>query len=285
MNSFGGRVVVMDYREEDRTEHRGWFDRLHLGWPALFLAGWLLYEFTAQPGLAALVACAKFGWTDVRTAFWLRRVDPDRPRGRTCFWSYIAYGLWKVAVMATLTMIVLGFLSVLVDRGRGQPPANNGFSPVLNGVLTAAVLGFGLSLPAHYIALWSALRNNVRIWQGHAPNRARKERFWPPRHGQINAAPFVFFTLSFVTLWVIVLLLVGLVLIARANIAWEAILLCAVLVSIGMLVMGFLSLFTRPPREYGAPWLFARSPRECWDAKEEEEVYETPAMEEGMNHA
>src|SRR6185312_8713422 len=160
----------MEWKHEDETERGGWLGRLHLSWPALFLAGWLLYEFTAQPGPAALVACAKFGWPDVRTAFWLRRVDPDRLRGRACFWSYLTFALWKVAMMATVAMIVIGFLSVIFDRLQRQPPANNnGVSPVLGGALAAAAIGFGLSFPTTYIALWLALRSGIRLWLGHAP--------------------------------------------------------------------------------------------------------------------
>jgi hypothetical protein len=279
-------VIVMDRGDEERTEQRGWFDRLHLSWPMLLLAGWLMYEFTAQPGLAALVACAKFGWSDVRTAFWLRRVDPDRPRGQTCFWAYLAFSLWKVAMMATITMIAIGFFSVILEHIQRQPPANpNDVSPVLVGVLTAAMLGFGLSLPAHYIALWLARRNGIRIWLGKAPNQARKELFWPPQHGQVNAAPFVFFTLSFVTLWVILLLFVGLVLIVGANVAWQAIVLCGVLVSLGLLAMGCVSASYRSLREQGVPWLFARSPQECWVAAEDEQVYQAPTAEEEMSEA
>jgi hypothetical protein len=76
----------------------------------------LLYECTAQPGLAAAVACAKFGWADLRSVLWLRRVDPDRRRGATCFWGYLTFGLWKVAVASTLAMILLGTLAQVANR-------------------------------------------------------------------------------------------------------------------------------------------------------------------------
>src|SRR5690348_799120 len=109
-------MAVVD-RPDERTgspaEDRGW--RFPLSWTVLILLGWLLYECTAQPALAAAVACAKFGWADVRAAFWLRRVDPDRRRGATCFWCYLTFGLWKVAVMSILVMILLGFLGSLFD--------------------------------------------------------------------------------------------------------------------------------------------------------------------------
>ena len=72
----------MELRYEEEPERRGWVSRLHLSWPMLFVAGWLLYEFTAQPGFGTLVACVKFGWADVRTALWLRRLR-SRPPQRT----------------------------------------------------------------------------------------------------------------------------------------------------------------------------------------------------------
>src|SRR4051812_15316482 len=96
---------------------------VHVSWSALFLLGWLLYEATSQPGLAAAVTCAKFGWSDWRAAWWLRRVDPDWRRGRTCFWFYLAFGLWKVAVMALLFMFLLVQLAAALARG------NPGWAP------------------------------------------------------------------------------------------------------------------------------------------------------------
>lgn len=242
----------------------------------LFLAGWLLYEFTAQPGLAALVACAKFGWADVRAAVWLRRVDPDRPRGRTCFWAYLTYGLWKVAVMATLTMIALGLFNVFLDRAARPPQANNGFSPVLGGALAAAMMGFGLSLPAAYVALWSALRNGVRVWLGHAPVRARKERFWPPSQGGINATPFVGFTILILTMWLIVFTAGVLGAVFQPVGVW---LLVFLLGTLGFVLLAMIVLFRV------SLLVIARSPRECWIALEGEEVYQVQGAEERVSEA
>lgn len=242
----------------------------------LFLAGWLLYEFTAQPGLAALVACAKVGWADVRTALWLRRVDPDRGRGRTCFWAYLTYGLWKVAVMATLTMIVLGMFGTLFDRAARPPQGNNGFSPVFGGALAAMAIGFGLSFPTTYVALWSALRNGVRLWLGQAPTRARKERFWPPQHGSVNAALYVGFTSLMMTLWLMVFLagVLG-VLLQPAGVALLVFLL-GTLVSIVLVILIHFRISYR---------VIANSPQECWIALEGEEVYQVQDAEERMSEA
>jgi hypothetical protein len=266
----------MESRHAEKTERRGWFGRLHLSWPMLFLAGWLLYEFTAQPGLAALVACAKFGWADLRTALWLRRVDPDRGRGRTCFWAYLTYGLWKVAVMATLTMIALGLFSALFDRAARPPQPNNGISPVFGGALAAAAIGFGLSFPTTYIALWSALRNGVRLWLGHAPVRARKERFWPPHHGGLNAAPFVGFTGLILTLWLIVFTAGVLAAVIQPAGVEVLVFLLGTLAAIILAIVLFFRISLRT---------IARSPQECWIAVEDEEAYQVRGTEERMSEA
>jgi hypothetical protein len=266
----------MKPRYEEEMECRGWFSRLHLSWPMLFVAGWLLYEFTAQPGLGALVACTKFGWADVRTAFWLRRVDPDRRRGQTCFWAYVTYGLWKVAVMATLAMIALGVLNAILICVRGQPLGNGNLAEVFMGTMAAAAIGFGLSCLTFYIALWSAWRNGVRIWLGHAPSQALKERFWPPRHGRINAAPFVFLTAIIVTLWMLLIFMITLLIVWMPGGFWMPSIIALMLV---ILVFGVLVLRDATRR------LFADAPQECWSAEEGEEVYEASAWEERISEA
>ncbi len=266
----------MDERAND-SERRGWMSRVHLSWPMLIAAGWLLYEITAQPGLGALVACAKFGWVDVRAAFWLRRVDPDRWRGRTCFWAYLSYGLWKTAIMATLTMIAMGLFGVLLDQAARRPPVNNGFSPVLEGMLAAAMIGFGLSFPITHLALWSARRNGVRIWLGRAPHVARAERFWPPTHGKINAAPFVGITCIIVTLWFLLLVWGGgMALVVPMGPIGTMIYISASLCFILRLLLGIIRNFSQ---------VFATSPQECWSLEESESVYQIRSADEGTNAA
>ena len=57
----------------DEARPRPW--RLRLSWPVVLLLAWLVYEFTALPGLAAAVTCWKFGWADFLAARWLRRAE------------------------------------------------------------------------------------------------------------------------------------------------------------------------------------------------------------------
>jgi hypothetical protein len=231
--------------------------RHSLSWYALFLVGWLLYEYTSQPGLAAAVTCAKFGWADWRSAWWLRRVDPDERRGRTCFRFYLAYGLWKVALMASVVMFVLLVISSAVRRRPAGAPGG-GMSPAVAGVLAAAGVGFGLSFFMTYLSLWSALRNRVKVWLGAAPHLARTRRYWPPSSGQHNAAPFVTVTTLVITLWFAVFgaAQAGMVLgPGPATLALLALLALASPLTVFVL-------------KYLERRVFARRPEECWPPDE-----------------
>src|SRR6266566_1511806 len=88
------------HEANERRSARRW--RGAFTWTGLLVVGWALYELTTQPALGAVAVCLKFGWEDFRTARWLRRRDPDRRRGRACFWLYVGNGLWKTAVVAVV---------------------------------------------------------------------------------------------------------------------------------------------------------------------------------------
>jgi len=230
----------------------------HLNWTTLVLLGWLLYELTSQPGPAAAVACAKFGWSDVRAAFWLRRVDPDRRRGAACFWWYITFALWKVAVMSVLCVFVIGFIAGLLPRAANGPPGARPVLGVLQGVGSAVGIGFGLSFLCGYIALWSALRNGVRVWLGSAPHRARGERHWPPSPGQVNFVPFVTFTTLVFSIAFVGIALVGTILAFnwQPQGPWAAFLLTTLMLSsVGTLIVAFAAVSRR---------IVAQTPQECW---------------------
>ncbi len=239
---------------DDEAPTRPW--HIHISWYAVILAGVLLYEMTAQPGLAAAVTCSKFGWRDWRVALWLRRVDPDWKRGRTCFWFYLSFGLWKVALLATLMMMLL---LLAMSPGCRVLPGGNKLSPAIVGVLTAAGLGFGCSFLLTYLGMALALRHRVKVWLGLAPVLARQQRYWPPEGGQHNAAPFVIITTLILTLW---LALVGMALLAaqfgraRGGV-------------VGLIALTFLALAspaTLIVLKYLEGRIFARSPAECWPA-------------------
>jgi hypothetical protein len=261
-------MAAMDQHDgvlESSAGRRAW--RFSLSWTALILIGILVYECTSQPALAAAIACAKFAWADIKAAFWLRRVDPDRSRGIACFWGYLTFGLWKTAVMATCVIALLGFLNSLIDP-KPRPGPNNGPSPVLGGALATAAIGFGLSFPTAYVALWHALRRGVRVWLGSAPHRARLGRFWPPRHGQVNFAPYVAFTTLIITVWFAVVVFIGLM------VAWQPRGPAGIGVSLVLLIGFIASVFTLCTGL--ATRIFARTPQECWPIEPGESAYQAP---------
>jgi hypothetical protein len=200
------------------------------------------------------VACAKFGWADAHTAWWLRRVDPDRRRGITCFWWYLTFGVWKVALTATLTMAVLTWCVFVFGA---PPPGNLPPSPVLYGALIAAGCGFGLSFLSSYVAMWAALRNGLRIWLGIAPHRARARCFWPPCHGQTNFVPYVTLTTMFFTIAVFLAALV---------VGWACVDWMRQGPVAGLLVLPAVGLTSGTSLVFQALCrrLVARSPEECW---------------------
>jgi hypothetical protein len=231
---------------------------VHLSWTTVIVLGWLLYELTSQPALAAGVACAKFGWSDLKVAFWLRRVDPDRQRGIACFWWYITFALWKVAVMAVLAAFLISSISAARDGPPNPAVPPKPVSPVLQGVAVAMGVGFGLSLLASYVAMWSALRHGICVWLGSAPHRARTERYWPPCEGKVNFAFYVTFTTLVMTIPLISGLVVGGILLLNAPPPgpWGAFLvLTLTLLSISGLVIAF-PIVTRR--------MVAQTPQECW---------------------
>src|ERR1700733_2601344 len=79
--------------------------RLPFTWLGLLAVAWVIVELTHQPALGAVAVCLKFGWEDFRTARWLYHTDTQLWRRRSTFWLYLAWGLWKTAVVAFLMSI------------------------------------------------------------------------------------------------------------------------------------------------------------------------------------
>src|SRR5262249_49520249 len=87
-------------KEPDRLRHRS---NIVL-WAVFIGSAILLFELTAQPVLSVPILCAKFGWEDFRTAWWLWRSDPYRARGRTHFWLFLANGLLRIVIFAAVLL-------------------------------------------------------------------------------------------------------------------------------------------------------------------------------------
>jgi hypothetical protein len=158
--------------------------RLPLGWLGVLAVGWVLYELTARPMVGVMAVCVKFGWEDFRSAIWLRRRDPWPYRGRTCFWLYLASGLWKTAAAAFLVGVgyffVFDFMRKMAARPAG-PQAD--LREAILGAVMANAAGLAFAAQALAYALWLARRRQLRLWLGGAAHRARRQDFWPPGLG------------------------------------------------------------------------------------------------------
>jgi hypothetical protein len=242
---------------------------VHLSWTTLIVLGWVLYELTSQPAIGAGVACTKFGWDDIRAAFWLRRMDPDRRRGVACFWWYITFALWKVAVMAVLAALLIGFITTAIEGPPKPAVRPRPVSPVILGVAVAMAVGFGLSLLTSYVALWSALRGGVRVWLGPAPHHARTERYWPPSEGKVNFAFYVTFTTMVLSIPLLCTLFGSVITFCTPWLGpWSAfLLLTGTLLSIGGIIVAFSVIARR---------VVARAPLECWPRIPGEVAREVP---------
>jgi hypothetical protein len=167
------------YQEDNPPKQTGSFLTL----PALFAVAWIIYEVTHEPSFAALAMCLKFGWEDFRTAWWLRRTDPDRGRARACAWLYLAAGLWQTAIIG----VAMVFLTVaLTEVVQVQQGGVRDILSLIQGATVAIVFGFILSTVATVIALICAARAKVRPWLNGAVHFARRRGEWPPLYGRRN---------------------------------------------------------------------------------------------------
>ncbi len=161
---------------ENETPARRWTD--HISWGATLPVGWLIYELTARPSFAIVVACAKFGWNDFLTAHWLLRTDPDRGRGRTCFWFYVASGLWKITVAAFVTtgLILTAWVAMSGKAPRG----------LIDASLTAAI-GISLLAVVPLIGVINARVYKVKVWVDSSIHPYRRHNVWPPQASGFNS--------------------------------------------------------------------------------------------------
>jgi hypothetical protein len=221
-------------------------------WTGLILVGWLLYELTAQPALGVVGVCLKFGWEDFRTAWWLRRRDPERHRGQACFWLYVANGLWKAAVVA----FVMGFAMGMVADQIPGPRRARALAEVVGAIVVTTVFGFALSGLAALRAIWLARRWGLRLWLHSAVHRACWRDAWPPgriQAGQSNRLGCLLFTGVLLAL----ILLIVAVFVPRLGGRTELLF----GVACGLLGTSSLVLFFRACSLSG-PW--AESAADCW---------------------
>jgi hypothetical protein len=246
------------FPETDETPAKPWHGAI--AWTGLLAAGLILYEFTNQPAVGMAALCFKFGWQDFRTARWLRRFDRNSARGSACWWLYVAWGLWKIGIVAFLVnALIIGgipFLIMLpVIRNRPGPPPQLTQSMLGAGLML--LTGMGLSALATVWSMVRASRNDLKLWLHGSVRSARKHAYWPPYEDermQGNMIGVLQLT-GFLSLLVIVLPLAGYLMHLvgiGGNFGWAP----------GCILIGV----------WPAGWIWtrmshrvtARSPAECW---------------------
>jgi hypothetical protein len=162
-----------DAPPDERPARRRW--RLPLSWVGLVAVACVLYELTQSPALASVLVCLKFGWEDFLVARWLSRHDPLRCRRHATFWLYVAWGLWKTALVAFL--MSLGFALVTPPNApAGVPQALFAFA----GTFLLTLVALGLSMVMTGLAVLGAWYGGFRLWLDRAVHRARRHDDWPP---------------------------------------------------------------------------------------------------------
>jgi hypothetical protein len=251
-------MLVGELMQEEAVAPQGRW-RFPFTWLGLLALAWIIIELTHQPALGAVAVCLKFGWEDFQAARWLWRVDPDRWRRRSTFYLYLAWGLWKTALVAFLMSI--GFAIVTPGKaGLGAPPPAALLAFL--GTFLTTLAGFALSALMTGMAVACAWRGGVRLWLDSAVHRARRLGCWPPAvccEGRRNRLGVLLLTaLGLGFLFVLVVLL-------TAAVGGAAgVLLCFIL-SITAPVAMLLS------RELISHKVWADSPYECWDELPEDE--------------
>jgi hypothetical protein len=160
-------------RDEERPPGRRW--RFPFGLVGLVAIACALYELTQSPALASVLVCLKFGWEDFLAARWLSRHDPLPGRRNATFYLYVAWGLWKTALVAFLMSLAFALVTP-PNAPAGIPQALIAFASTF--VLTLAALGLSMLMTA--LAVVGAWYGGFRLWLDRAVHRARRHDDWPP---------------------------------------------------------------------------------------------------------
>jgi len=182
---------MMDEHPADPPPARPWW-RTPVIWGLVLSIAVVAYEITAQPALAVCTVSLKMGWGRFVTAFWLRRRDPNRGRGRACFWLYIASGFAVAALTGFALLLAFPFFMPKQANGpaAGANAPPNPVVEAFTGASIAWLLGMILASAALLIALLLARRYHVRLWLHGDVGLARERGEWPPTYGRNNQAAF-----------------------------------------------------------------------------------------------
>jgi hypothetical protein len=225
-------------------------------WPGFFIFAWVIYEYTSQVSLSVTFCCIKFGWAYFRTAFWLRRTDPDRARGKVGFWIYFAGGLWAAAMVGFILMFVYVAVHSVNLRQAGPPPEF-----VEAGLV--ALFGFLISGVATLRALGLALWHRKKIWLNASVHQCRALNIWPPTSAGQNQASSIILTSLVLT---VIPTMVVAIFLMDAKLGQMAQVVGDFLAKLLFVCMFFLPpLFLLVARDYLQRRVLARDAGECWN--------------------
>lgn len=246
------------------------FGRNNTVWFLVVAIGFVIFELTAQRAVVAVAVCSKFGIPDFLNAFWVRRTDPLRARGKTCFWFCLSQGLWKTTCVAFVAMLMFIVLSQLLGARGGPPP---GFV----GTAMTFLIGFILASLTTVIGSVIARIGGLRVWIDGGLTAARREKKFPPEPGQANR---IHWLLAGAMILPVVIFLIATLIVAgaRPNAIGNA---------VGVLV----GLFLLPASIFGggllvAKAVVARDFDECWSRQSRKRgmTLEELAEQEGILH-
>jgi hypothetical protein len=184
---FDGRSDEFPFDPPSRRGNR-------LAWFLVGVLSLVVFELTADPALAVVVGCLKFGWDELATARWLRRTDPDRIRGRVTARFYAAWSLWRITGIAIVLMLVAAFaLGPILEMRRARGAIVPDVPPEFVTAALVAFFGLAATCLTSALAVSSARWNRIKVWVGPEAKLARRSGIWPPgsvagKTGETNLA-------------------------------------------------------------------------------------------------
>ena len=262
-----------DVFEIEQSTSPGLWERLPW-WLILSVAG-LVAELTNRPSMGVVVLCLKFGWSDFLTAFWLRRNDTDLAHGTTCFWFYVAAGMWRICLWSFLFFIVtLAAFGWFLEQRKQAQPAMKGQAHEFETELEAcAGMWFTSAFIATSLTIFStvrACRQNKKVWLSSSLSQSRTQAEWPPNPPQSRSNQLrQCLSLAGIALAVsvavsgIVISIIGIGFVRAANGPFvNALAVCAFLLEMScMLIAPFWILHVV---DITNSRIGARTPQECW---------------------
>jgi nitrate reductase NapE component len=151
-----------------------------LAWLGVIAVAVLAFTNEVSFCLAVALACLNFGWRKIKLARWLKKVDPDRRRAKICSRFYLAWGLWKIGVVAFAMFFFLGIAPEMIDSRTDSGGGKTQLPPGCMLAMLMGLTGFLLSAAVAMVTTVSAYRHRIRIWLGPEANWAYEAKEWPP---------------------------------------------------------------------------------------------------------